>query len=68
MLVDTSMGMILPTSPALDTTKNRRTVDNAFKPQVRQVVQMIRKPDRAPTPPRGRHGRDGLATARLQWK
>ncbi|MEA9708548.1 hypothetical protein VDF14_17730 [Xanthomonas campestris pv. raphani] len=35
--------MILPTSLALDTTKNRRTVDNAFS---LQVMQMILDPDR----------------------
>ncbi|SON97229.1 hypothetical protein XFF6992_470029 [Xanthomonas citri pv. fuscans] len=41
MLVDTSMGMILPTSPAPG--KNPRTVDNAFN---LQVMQMIRERDR----------------------
>ncbi|MCC8485745.1 hypothetical protein [Xanthomonas campestris] len=46
MLVDTSMRMILPTSLALDTTKNRRTIDNAFNLQVMQVTRMVREPER----------------------
>ncbi len=39
------MGMMLCHEHTLDTTKNRGTVDIAFKQQVMQVAHMIRKPN-----------------------